>query len=122
MKRIFALSLAAVCLLVSIALFCPASAATTYIRGDADGDGEVTIIDATVIQRNLANMPVERFDERAADITGDGVDITDVTLIQRYLAEFENIYHINEPVTVIDPTVAPTVPRPTRDPYELPIV
>ena len=49
---------------------------------------------------------------------GDGLNITDATSIQRYLAQFENIYHIDETVTIPDPTT----PQPTRDPYELPFV
>ncbi len=52
---------------------------TNYLRGDADGDGVVTISDVTAIQRHLADL-----------------DITDATKIQRFLAEFENLYHIGE--------------------------
>lgn len=104
------------------------SADSNYIRGDADGDGEVTIRDATTIQRRLVEIPTPSFDERAADVDGDGLNITDATSIQRYLAQFENIYHIDETVTVPDPTTPqpttpqPTTPQPTRDPYELPFV
>lgn len=76
----------------------------TYLRGDADGDGEVTILDATVIQRRLVELLTPSFDERAADVDGDGLNIVDATLIQRYLAEFDNIYHIGETVTVSDLT------------------
>lgn len=58
--------------------------------GDVNGDGEVSIIDATLIQRHLAQL-VFLEDEQLifADTTGDGeVDITDATQIQRYLAYF----------------------------------
>lgn len=55
------------------------------ILGDADGDGEVGILDATVIQRRLAMMEVPEYDEAAADVDRDGkVTIIDVTYIQRY--------------------------------------
>ena len=70
-----------------------------YVRGDADGDGAVTILDATAIQRKLAELATASFNEAAADVDGDGLNIIDATKIQRYLAEFENIYHINEPVS-----------------------
>lgn len=30
----------------------------TYMIGDADGDEDVTIVDATLIQRKLVNIPV----------------------------------------------------------------
>lgn len=43
---------------------------TTIILGDTDGDGEVTSIDATFIQRVLASMPTpDIIDEDAADVT-----------------------------------------------------
>ena len=123
MKRLGLIGLALICLLVTISMVIPVSAASSYLRGDADGDGEVTIADATVIQRTLANIPTPYIDKKAADVDGDGMNITDATNIQRYLAQFENTYHIGETVTVPDPTTPqPTTPQPTRDPYELPVV
>ena len=68
----------------------------TYLCGDADGDDEVTIIDATVIQRVLVSIAVSYFDEAAADVGGDGLDITDATMIQRYLAGIAVPYPIGE--------------------------
>ena len=59
-----------------------------YRVGDADGDGEVTIIDATAIQRRLVNLPTKSFHPAAADADRDGdLMILDATEIQRYLAE-----------------------------------
>ena len=59
--------------------------------GDADLDGEVTILDATTIQRHLVGLPVENFSEAAADADGDGeVTILDATTIQRYLVGLPN--------------------------------
>lgn len=118
MKRVSVISILIICLIAVIIMTLPVSAASSYIRGDADGDGDVAIMDVTVIQRKLVDLEVPYFDERAADVDGDELSITDATWIQRYLAEFQNIYHINETVTIPDPTV----PQPTRDPYELPIV
>ena len=58
-----------------------------YILGDADGDTEVTILDATSIQRHLASLPTQSFNEKAADADQDGeVTIIDATTIQRHLA------------------------------------
>lgn len=68
----------------------------TVIRGDADGDGSVTVFDATAVQRRLSHIPVSPIDEEAADADGSGLDITDATQIQRYLAFFENVFHIGE--------------------------
>lgn len=59
-----------------------------YILGDTDEDGEVTIIDATCIQRHLASIPTAIYNEKASDADEDGeVTIIDATSIQRMLAE-----------------------------------
>ena len=57
--------------------------------GDTNGDGNVTIADATELQKYLAN--IVDFDDKqlaVADTNGDGnVDIQDATQIQKYLAQ-----------------------------------
>ena len=63
-----------------------APSVTSFMFGDVDGDGKVTIVDVTAIQRRLASIPTAFFNERAADIMGDGIDITDATYIQKHLA------------------------------------
>lgn len=65
---------------------------TRTLKGDADRDGEVTIVDATVIQRYLAKIITEGELNRAnADVDDDGtVAIIDATHIQRKLAKLEN--------------------------------
>lgn len=106
------------CVLLIIAVLysavIPIAAESGYKRGDADGDGNVTILDATVIQRKLADLHVVSFNEKAADVDGDGLNITDATKIQRYLAEFDDPYHIGDFVS--DNT------QPTQDEYELPFI
>ena len=64
------------------------------MMGDADGDGEITIIDATVTQRYLAGIaPLTSSQIVAADVARDGEpDIVDVTFIQRALAGITNPY------------------------------
>lgn len=71
------------------------------LLGDADGDGDISILDATIIQRYLAefDVPHPEITEVLGDVTGDGLDIIDATLIQRYLAEFTVNYPIGEPIT-----------------------
>ncbi len=55
--------------------------------GDVDGDGKVTIYDASAIQRHLAGMAVSVFITEVADADGDGkITIYDASAIQRYLA------------------------------------
>ena len=57
------------------------------ILGDADDDGQLTILDATTIQRHLAGLPTSAYNEGASDADGDGeVSILDATAIQRHLA------------------------------------
>ena len=69
------------------------------VCGDADGDGEVTTLDVTIIQRYCASSPI-KIDPAVlmnADVDGDGeVDIIDATYIQRYLAKMEIPYSIGE--------------------------
>ena len=69
------------------------------ILGDADCDDEVTILDATVIQRHLVGIPVNTFDVTAADCDGDEVvTIIDATWIQRHLVQMAVPYSIGEPI------------------------
>lgn len=59
-----------------------------YVSGDADGDGEVSITDATVIQRyDVDIIGSGDLYKPLADVDGDNdVTIVDATLIQRYEA------------------------------------
>lgn len=57
--------------------------------GDADCDGEVTILDATAIQQHLALLDTLKID-LASDVDDNGcVDIIDATIIQVKLAGIE---------------------------------
>ena len=92
--------------LLAATAILPVNATESYIRGDANGDGVVSIGDVTAIQRHLAELEHLNSDRlKAADVTGEGLDISD---IQMYLAEYENTYKIGE--TVI------------YDEYELPFI
>ena len=69
------------------------------IKGDADGDGEVTVLDATAIQRKLAAYTATSFNETAADADGDGrVTIIDATHIQRHIAGLPSPAGIGEKI------------------------
>ena len=61
---------------------------TSAVLGDVDGDGQVTIVDATFIQRRLAGIKIPFvFVDAVADTDLDTqVTIVDATFIQRYLA------------------------------------
>lgn len=79
---------------VSYSLELSGKQVTGHILGDADGDGAVTILDASMIHRTLAELPVAGFIEKAADVDGGGSDITDATYIQRYIAAIETPYPV----------------------------
>ena len=56
--------------------------------GDADGDTTVNIKDATAIQKWIADIEVEGFDDAAADANLDEtINIKDATEIQKWIAD-----------------------------------
>lgn len=77
----------------------PANPTNEPCRGDTDGDGIVTILDATAIQRVLANLENKTFFEAAADADADGsVTILDATSIQRHIAGLPAYEGIGRPL------------------------
>lgn len=83
----------------------PATEAPTEVSvkylGDVDGDGTVTSIDATLIQRHLCYIKTMISDEMImmGDVDDDGIiSIIDVSFIMRYLATIEVPYPIGEPI------------------------
>ncbi len=61
------------------------------LLGDVDGDGELTVTDATFIQRKLAEIKIPfELDEEVADMDGNGqVELIDATLIMYNLIRFK---------------------------------
>ena len=71
--------------------------AVTYILGDVDNSGEVSILDATEVQLLIAQLvePQDEYTQLRADIDCDGVlSIMDATSIQMYIAGYE----VDEPI------------------------
>ena len=70
-----------------------------FLIGDADGDDEISVVDVTLITRILSEF--YRDEDGMFTLRGDsnldGLDITDATVIQKYLADFEIAYAIGEP-------------------------
>ncbi len=66
---------------------------SSYIIGDADSDDELSVMDATIIQRTIASIPETKFDRIAADADCDsGVTIFDATCIQMQIADLRMTY------------------------------
>ncbi len=81
------------------------------LRGDANGDGQITIADVTAIQRKLLSVSVTPFNAEGADVDGKGLNLADAIWIQRYLVGYgNNPYHIGTKVYNDD------------DEYELPFI
>ena len=71
-----------------IALIAKFTEMAPLLRGDADGDDEIMVLDATCVQRNLAEIMTGAYFETAADADDDGeVTLMDATCIQLYLAQ-----------------------------------
>ncbi|WP_316632217.1 dockerin type I domain-containing protein, partial [uncultured Ruminococcus sp.] len=60
------------------------------VFGDVDGDGDVTIDDATLIQKAAIDLvSFTNLQKQLADVNGDGrVSVLDVTCVQKYIAEY----------------------------------
>lgn len=91
-KRTLCLIIALLLIASSFSAFAQTADLTltsTVIIGDTDGDSQVTILDATYIQRHLAKLST--LDSNAqiiADVDNDNkLSIVDATYIQRYMAK-----------------------------------
>ncbi len=61
---------------------------SSFILGDADDDGEVTVLDVTLLQRYLSLISTSQFCDYLCDVDhDDDISATDVTMLQRWLAE-----------------------------------
>ena len=72
-----------------------------YLRGDADGNGLIEVLDVTAVQRSLLGLGVPGDDgliALRATLTGDTLSIIDATALQRYVASMGNPYDLNTPV------------------------
>ena len=72
------------------------------LLGDVDGDGIISIIDATYIQKHFASIPIPfEFNDRIADADEDGEpSVIDARFIQKWLASMKSNDHIGKPISV----------------------
>ncbi len=87
------------------------------IYGDADGNGAVNILDATVVQYYLADIEIKGdiYLDLADCDTKESVNILDATTIQLYLADKANSGKTGSKVEYIPPT-EPETTQPTQTP------
>ena len=72
-----------------------------FIYGDVDMDGVVTVKDATLIQKGVADITyVTAVQRYLADPAGDGLNVKDATAIQKYLADYEVNLPIGEEIVM----------------------
>ena len=76
----------------------PTEPGKKLLRGDADLDTYVNVLDVTMAQRDIATIKALSADGKlAADVDENGtLESIDVTRIQRYLANMENPYKIGQ--------------------------
>ena len=66
------------------------------IYGDVNSDGMVTVADAVILARYLANWEVT-LDLKAADVNlDDQVSVKDIALLRRYLAEWDVVLGVQQ--------------------------
>lgn len=75
-----------------------ASTEQPFAWGDVNGDGIVTVSDATAVQRHIAELEeISKDYVKAAYVGGDGtLSVKDATLIQQYAAEIINHFPSEE--------------------------
>ncbi len=102
----------------------------TYLMGDVDLDGRITVKDATLIQKFVAALEDLHPNKYAvADVDNNGnVNVKDATMIQKKIAGIINEFPVrdeeskDEVTTTPDETIPekPTKPEPTEPPTETP--
>ena len=108
MKRMICIILSII-IIAGMSVSALAYSSTGRLRGDLDGDGRVTVKDATKIQMALASLIIFSEDENAlADYNIDGkVNIMDATKIQKVLAGIDS--PVTEPAETETATETETV-------------
>ena len=99
-KRILSVLLTAALLFGVLSGFAVSGGATVW--GDVDNNGEVEIIDATLIQRHLAGMKTldEAAQQRGRVSGGSELSVVDVTLLQYRLAQCSVRFPAQDKVTI----------------------
>ena len=98
------------------------------VYGEVNGDGDITIVDATLVQKHVAQLETLSADEQIlADVNGDNtISVVDATLIQKYIVQLKDwgrtgdVYQAEQPTTPEPTTAEPTTVKPTAQPTTKP--
>lgn len=77
------------------------------VYGDVNGDGDITVVDATLVQKHVVQLETLSADKQIlADVNGDNIiSVVDATLIQKYIVQLEDwgrtgdVYQAEQPTT-----------------------
>ena len=94
------------------------------VYGDVNGDGDITVVDATLVQKHVVQLETLSADKQIlADVNGDNtISVVDATLIQKYVVRLEDwgrtgdVYQAEQPTTPEPTTAEPTTAKPTAQP------
>ena len=94
------------------------------VYGDVNGDGDITVVDATLVQKHVVQLETLSADKQIlADVNGDNtISVVDATLIQKYIAQLKDwgrtgdVYQAEQPTTPEPTSAEPTTVKPTAQP------
>lgn len=94
------------------------------VYGDINGDGDITVVDATLVQKHVVQLETLSADKQIlADVNGDNtISVVDATLIQKYIVQLKDwgrtgdVYQAEQPTTPEPTTAEPTTVKPTAQP------
>lgn len=94
------------------------------VYGDVNGDGDITVVDATLVQKHVVQLETLSADKQIlADVNGDNtISVVDATLIQKYVVRLEDwgrtgdVYQAEQPTTPVPTSAEPTTVKPTAQP------
>lgn len=94
------------------------------VYGDVNGDGDITVVDATLVQKHVVQLETLSADKQIlADVNGDNtISVVDATLIQKYIVQLKDwgrtgdVYQAEQPTTPEPTSAEPTTAKPTAQP------
>lgn len=96
------------------------------VYGDVNGDGDITVVDATLVQKHVVQLETLSADKQIlADVNGDNtISVVDATLIQKYIVQLKDwgrtgdVYQAEQPTTPEPTSAEPTTAEPTTKPAD----